>query len=143
MTKVNFYDTEYIPDGKLTYSVIAALYKDKWLIVRHRDRTTWEIPGGHIEHGESPFDTAGRELREETGAAEFNLRCVATYSVEKDGKVGYGRLFMADVTMIGNIPEISEIAEARLVDFLPESLTYPDIQPYLFKKVLEFLMDKI
>jgi 8-oxo-dGTP diphosphatase len=139
MTKVNFYDAEYVPDGKLTYSVIAALYKDKWLIVRHCDRTTWEVPGGHIEDGESPFDAAGRELREETGAEEFKLHCVATYSVEKDGTIGYGRLFAADVSRLGKIPDISEIAEARLVDYLPESLTYPDIQPLLFARVKEYL----
>ncbi len=139
MTKVNFYDSEYIPDGKLTYSVIAALYKDKWLIVRHRDRTTWEIPGGHIKDDESPFDTAGRELREETGAEEFKLHCVATYSVEKDGRMGYGRLFVAEVSRLGRISDISEIAEVRLVEHLPENLTYPDIQPLLFSRVKENL----
>ncbi|WP_219471078.1 NUDIX hydrolase [Nonomuraea rhizosphaerae] len=29
----------------------------------------WDIPGGHVEPGESPVDTAVRELAEETGLA--------------------------------------------------------------------------
>ena len=49
MVKVEFYDTDYYPDGKLTYSVITARYKGSWILVRHRDRQTLEIPGGHIE----------------------------------------------------------------------------------------------
>ncbi|MCX6334352.1 MAG: NUDIX domain-containing protein [Bacteroidia bacterium] len=139
MTKVNFYDTDFVPEGKLTYSVIAAKFKGEWILVRHRDRTTWEIPGGHIEKGETPFEAAGRELAEETGSTEFDLRCVATYSVEKDGRTGFGRLFVAEVDSIGKIPDVSEIAEVQFSDHLPENLTYPDIQPYLFAKALEFI----
>jgi len=142
MTKVNFYDIEFVPEGRLTYSVIVARYKGEWLFVRHNDRTTWEIPGGHIEEGESPYDAAGRELEEETGATEFVIECVATYSVEKNGKTGYGRLFVAEVKSIGKVPDNSEIAEVKLSDKLPENLTYPDIQPHLFAKVLGSLNQK-
>ncbi len=139
MAEVNFYDAEFIPDSKLTYSVITALFRRRWILVRHRDRKTWEIPGGHIEDGESPFDAAGRELMEETGAEEYELHCVATYSVEKDGYTGWGRLFHAEVYRLGAIPDVSEIAEVKLMENLPENLTYPDIQPYLFTKVKEYL----
>ena len=76
---------------------------------------------------------------EETGALKFNLMCIATYSVTKDGETGWGRLYFADVFEIGPIPDISEIAEIVLSDHLPENLTHPDIQPHLFNKTVEFL----
>jgi 8-oxo-dGTP diphosphatase len=76
---------------------------------------------------------------EETGAVEFSLDCVATYSVEKDGNTGYGRLFLAEVNKMGTLPGNSEISEVIFVDNLPENLTYQDIQPHLFRKVIEFL----
>ena len=143
MTEVKFYDPLFIPDSKLTYSVISAKFEGKWIFVRHQKRSTWEIAGGHIEKGETSFEAAGRELMEETGAVKFNLGCVATYSVTIDGVTGWGRLYIADVFEIGPIPDISEIAEIGLSDKLPENLTHPDIQPHLFKKSVEFLSTEV
>lgn len=139
MVKVKFFDPEFVPEGKLTYSVIAASRKGEWLFVKHRLRNTWEIPGGHIEEGESPYDAACRELGEETGALDFDLDCVATYSVEKEGQTGYGRLYYAEVKRSGSLKDDSEIAEVMSSGHLPNDLTYPDIQPELFLKVLDFL----
>ena len=139
MTEVNFYDPLFVPDSKLTYSVISAKFDEKWIFVRHNKRTTWEIAGWHIEEGESSFEAAGRELMEETGAIKFNLVCIATYSVTIDGETGWGRLYIANVFEIGPIPDISEIAEIVLSDHLPENLTHPDIQPHLFKRTVEYL----
>ncbi len=139
MTEVNFYDPLFVPDSKLTYSVISAKFDEKWIFVRHNKRSTWEIAGGHIEEGESSFEAAGRELMEETGAIKFNLVCIATYSVTIDGETGWGRLYIAKVFEIGPIPDISEIAEIVLSDHLPENLTHPDIQPHLFKRTVEYL----
>ena len=58
MTIVKFYNPSFVPDINLTYPVVAARFKDKWLFVRQKDLTTWEIAGEHIEENESPFDVA-------------------------------------------------------------------------------------
>jgi 8-oxo-dGTP diphosphatase len=139
MTEVKFYDPLFTPDSKLTYSVISAKYKGSWIFVRHNKRSTWEIAGGHIEKGETSFEAAGRELNEETGALKFDLKCIATYSVTMNGETGWGRLYIAEVSKIGPIPDKSEIAEIILLDHLPENLTHPDIQPHLFNKTVDFL----
>jgi 8-oxo-dGTP diphosphatase len=109
------------------------------MFVRHHKRTTWEIAGGHIEENETPDEAAGRELMEETGAVDFKMECVSTYSVLKNGSKGYGRIYFAEVLKLGPIPDVSEIREVKMMDVLPENLTYPDIQPELFEKVLVHL----
>lgn len=143
MTIVKFYSPEYDAPDKLTYSVIAGKHKGKWIFVRHHKRNTFEIAGGHIEVGETASDAAKREFHEETGAVSFNIECIATYSVAKDGHTGWGRFYFAEVESFGQIPDMSEIAEVKLLDHMPEKLTHPDIQPHLFGFVSDYLNNKI
>jgi 8-oxo-dGTP diphosphatase len=138
-TKVKFYNSEFKSDDKLIYSVIVAKYHDKWVFVRHHQRATFEIPGGHIEKNETPEEAAGRELMEETGAIEFSIKCVSTYSVTQEGETRFGKLYFAEIIEIGPIPDISEIEEIAFLDDLPDPVTYPEIQPSLFNKVIAFL----
>src|SRR5215831_635165 len=37
------------------------------LLCHRRDADVWNLPGGHVEHGESPWQAAVRETREEAG----------------------------------------------------------------------------
>jgi 8-oxo-dGTP diphosphatase len=143
MTTVRFFDPSFIPGDRLTYSVITARHMGRWIFVKHRLRKSFEIPGGHIEENETPEEAARRELTEETGARLFDITCVATYSVEKDGITGYGRLFFAEVTEMGEIMDTSEIDQVTFGTELPEELTYPDIQPVLFEEVIRYIQTKL
>ncbi len=137
--EVKFYPMDEVDDTLLKFAVIAARYGDQWLFCRHKMRTTWEIPGGHRESGEMIDDTARRELYEETGAAEFELSRVTVYGVCLNGVISYGMLYYADVRTLGDLPPEMEIGEVIQTDGLPDALTYPLIQPDLYKKTLEFL----
>lgn len=95
MIKVKFY--ENAPDEKLKFAVIASRKDGKWLWCKHKERDTYEIPGGHREQGEDIAETARRELYEETGAVKFDLSQVCVYGVEKDGEETLGMLFYAEV----------------------------------------------
>lgn len=60
--------------GELRFAVIVCRHKEKWVYCQHRQRESFEIPGGHIEPGESPEQAAHRELYEETGALDYTLQ---------------------------------------------------------------------
>ena len=79
MTKVNFYDS--IDDSMLKFAVIITKHNGKWVFCKHRERSTWEVPGGHREQGEDILETAKRELYEETGAINFEINPICIYSV--------------------------------------------------------------
>lgn len=125
-------------DANALFSVIVSKHGDKWVFCRHKDRATYELPGGHIEQGETPYDAAKRELFEETGAIDFALHRVCTYGVERDGKVSYGVLFFAQIYSFSKLPEM-EMAEIIFRDKMPGELTYPHIQPFLYQNVSKWL----
>ena len=136
-TKV--YNLEKIRDEKLKFAVIVAKFNNEFVYVKHKERTTWEIPGGHREMDEKIDDTAKRELKEETGATKFNIEAVCDYSVEKVGsEINYGRVYYAEIEELGKLPDL-EIGEVKLFHSMPENLTYPEIQPLLLKMVQENL----
>ena len=132
---VSFY--EAVEDSLLKFAVIVAKTNGKWVFCKHKERDTLEIPGGHREPNENIIDTAKRELIEETGAIDFDLKPICVYSViEKDnfnGEETFGLLCYADIKSFGEIN--SEIERIIITDELPTNWTYPTIQRYLLAEL--------
>lgn len=135
MVDVRFYDD--VDDRLLKFAVIIAKADNKWVFCKHRERETFEIPGGHREEGESIIDTANRELREETGALEYTLEPVCVYSVTApdnfDGEETFGMLYCADILSFEKELH-SEIEHIIITEQLVDRWTYPLIQPKLIEE---------
>ncbi len=122
-----------IPEEQITFAVHIAVMNARVVMVRHRSRDTWELPGGRREPGELIRDTALRELTEECGACDPRIDCLGVYSVTLGPEHSYGLLCHSRFTeMVGPDPEL-EIAEAHAFGLLPEAWTYPEIQGALLK----------
>ncbi len=132
---IQFYDN--VDDSLLKFAVIISKHKGKWVFCRHRDRITLEIPGGHRETGENIFETAKRELYEETGAVDFDIRPICVYSVispdDFNGRETFGMLYFADIFRFEKELH-SEIENIYFLDELPDKWTYPLIQPKLIEE---------
>ena len=137
MVKVKFY--EMAQDELLEFAVIVSKADGKWVLCRHRERDTYEVPGGHREPGETILETAKRELQEETGAQIFELEPVCVYSVTgktqvvNDENETFGMLYSAEIKTF-EVELHSEIEQVKLFDELPDNWTYPLIQPLLIQE---------
>jgi 8-oxo-dGTP diphosphatase len=141
MLEVRFY--EEIEDRLLKYAVICARSKKQWVFCKHKERNTYELPGGHREPGEDILITADRELREETGACYFELNPVTIYGVrniEEDTvqEETFGLLCFAEIISFGALPDY-EMEQVILREEMPVEQTYPLIQPKLFERVTRYL----
>lgn len=130
MVDVNFYDE--VEDSLLKFAVIIAKTNGKWIFCKHKERNTYELPGGHREYSESILETAKRELNEETGAVDFDIKPICVYSVkgktrvsENDDEESYGMLFIANILSFEEIH--SEIEKIIICDNLIDKWTYPSI----------------
>lgn len=134
MVEVCFYDD--IDDTILRFAVIISQANGKWVLCKHKERDTYEVPGGHRESHEAILDTAKRELQEETGAVDFTLKPICVYSVKGKTKINekaddesFGMLYYAEIRSFEEIN--SEIEKILITDDLDINWTYPSIQPKL------------
>ena len=137
MVEVKFYDN--VDEHLLKFAVIIAKTNGKWVFCKHKERDTYEVPGGHRESGEDILTAAKRELREETGAVDFAIEQICAYSVKGKTRINenvddesFGMLFIADIASFEELH--SEIESILITDNLVDNWTYPLIQPKLLEE---------
>lgn len=135
MVQVKFY--EKVNDELLKFAVIISKHDNKWVFCKHKERNTFEVPGGHREYGEQILETAKRELYEETGAIDFKITPICVYSViapeNFGGEETFGMLYYANIETFEKELHC-EIEKIIITDKLVENWTYPHIQPKLMEE---------
>ena len=137
MIEVKFYDQ--VADELLKFAVIISRTENKWVFCKHKERDTYEIPGGRREERETILETANRELYEETGAIKYEITPICVYSVigktrvNENGDESFGMLYFANIETFEKVLH-SEMEKVELFDELPKDWTYPLIQPKLIEE---------
>lgn len=118
---------------KYKYIVICSFYNNEYILSKHKERSTWEHQGGHIEEGETFIEAARRELYEESEITDAEIIPICDYTGFIDDRSANGVVFLAVVNSIGKLPK-SEIECIKLFKTLPDNLTYPLATKKLYKK---------
>ncbi|MCM1130725.1 MAG: NUDIX domain-containing protein [Anaeroplasma bactoclasticum] len=126
--EVKFYNET---DQFIKYAIIVARYKDSFVFCKHKDRNTYELPGGHVEPDEDILTAAKRELMEETGAKKFTIKFVCYCSFNSS----FGAIFYAEIIELGKLEY--EIESLSFGDYMPQELTYPYLQSKIFNYVVQ------
>ncbi|MFW6059851.1 MAG: NUDIX domain-containing protein [Phycisphaeraceae bacterium] len=115
---------EALPDpAKVTSALAMAFAGDRFLMTRLHKRG-WDIPGGHVEVGETLEQAVRREVHEETGATLERLQPFAYQQIRLLGPVpadyrypapeSFQVFFIAQVADLGTFAATAEAGERRL-----------------------------
>lgn len=130
MLEVKLFDLGYCDESEYTRVVCVSKYKGKYVFCYNKKRNGWEIPGGHIEEGETWEETAKREMYEETGATKIKLTPISVYKISS-----FALLCYCEIEEMQELPKEYEMDKILLTDTLPDNMTYPDTFKLYFDTV--------
>lgn len=110
-------------EEELKYVITIAIHGENIVFCKHKERETIELPGGHIEHGETPLEAAKRELYEETGIENVKqIIPIANYhacTTQRKSNGAFGKVFVAIVDELPEKMPNYEMESIKLIGMLP------------------------
>ena len=107
----------------------AVIFDDSWrvLLCLRRDVPVWNLPGGAMERGETPWEAVIREVREEVGVEAEVVGLSGVYSKPEQADVVF--CFVCRVVG-GELRESDEAAEVRYfaVGEMPETTSWNHVE---------------
>ncbi len=100
------------------------------LLCHRRDFDLWNLPGGKLEHGESPWDGVIREVKEETGLDVSVERLAGIYHKSDQNEI----VFSFACTVISGDIQTSDEAdrvEYYKIDALPKNTSPKQVERIL------------
>lgn len=71
-----------IEDKEIKFAVIISRTNDgEGVLCKHKEKNTFEFPGGHREKSETILEAAKRELFEEIGAIQYDIEKIANVNI--------------------------------------------------------------
>ena len=140
------------PPLELTSSAFILAFEGERLLMTRLQARGWDIPGGHVEKGETPAETAHRELYEETGATVGRLRVLGydkfiVHAARPEGyrypfPISYQLFYLAMIASLERFPSNPEALERRL--FSPDEarrLSWVHSNPALYEAALALVKE--
>lgn len=105
------------------------------LLCHRRDYDLWNLPGGGMEHGESPWDTVVREIKEEIGVSATITQLLGIYSKPEKNEV----VFMFECTIEG-APTLTD--EADKIEYFPLETIPSNTSPKQVDRIKDYWKQK-
>ncbi len=111
--------------------------KDERVLLCHRrDHDLWNLPGGGVEVGESPWDALIREIKEETGLEAKPVHLTGVYS-----KPDKNEIVLSFACQIEG-GEIALTDEADKIEYFEVEQIPKNISPKQVERIKEYFEDK-
>ena len=94
--------------------------ENRVLLCKRRDKDLWNLPGGRVEQGESPWEGVIREAHEEINVDIFVEKLIGVYFKKEQGEIVFQFLARIEKGVPSESEESKEIAYFG-VSALPEN----------------------